>query len=160
MQPEFASSRIHDRIQLRERIAAARAYRFVVISGVGWICDLTVFELLVQVAHLSSRDANFISCYAGLTLVYFASLRFVFSKFQNRRSRYLLFYWGFQFFSIIAYSFVVGRLSLALNELDLIHPGLRLSGFTAKVTVTPMNLLTNFTFMRYLVTLLPDIPEA
>jgi len=160
MQPELAPSRLHDRLQLHERIGATRAFRFVVISGIGWICDLTVFELLVQVVHLSSRDANFISCYVGLTLVYFVSLRFVFKKFQNQRSRYLLFFWGFQFCSVITYSFVIGRLSLALNELDLIDPGLKVSGFAAKVIVTPMNLLTNFRFMRYLVTLLPDIPKA
>ncbi len=124
--------------------------RFGALSGLGWVLDFGTFTILVKFLALSGPVSNFLSSYVGITFVYFASLRAVFQQSGRRTSRYLPVYWGFQLISIMIYSFllrlVVGALSAAPMPLAAIGG----EEIAAKIIITPLNLITNFAFMRFL----------
>jgi putative flippase GtrA len=128
--------------------------KFALVSGAGWLCDASVFWVLIRFVDVSPPIANFVSSYVGLTFVYITSLRLVFHKNDRRRGRFLLLYWGYQLLSILTYSLAIGRLAQLLGALDMMHPGL--AGMGAKVLVTPLNLGTNFLFLRVLTRFMID----
>lgn len=123
----------------------AVAARFVALSGLGWLCDMAVFTLLVKLAGWEAAAANIVSSYAGVTFVWFTSLNTVFRRAGG--GRFLLIYWGFQFVSILAYSHALGLVSAALPALGQWESHRALA---AKILITPFNLVTNFMFMKAL----------
>ena len=120
---------------------------FIVLSGLGWLCDLVSFALLIKACGLPDFAANFISSYVGITFVWFASLGRVFGVLGFRTGRFLFVYWVFQFFSILAYSQFLHMVVGDLNTTKLFSGEVEIA---AKIIVTPFNLITNFLFMKAL----------
>ena len=127
-----------------------RFIAFAFISGVGWLCDFLTFTLLISSLDINSFFANFVSSYVGVTFVWFASLKTVFEHDGAARSRHLLFYWGFQFLSILTYSKLL-QLMVSMMVVDLPSAFLLDVKEIGKIIITPFNLFTNFIFMRLLV---------
>jgi putative flippase GtrA len=115
---------------------------FLLLSGLGWLCDFATFALLTRTFGLTPFTANFVSSYVGVTFVWFTSLQTVFRRAGTRRG--LMLYWAYQLLSILAYSQVLQSVSHALA------PSLPAAGLAAKILVTPFNLATNFLFMKFL----------
>jgi putative flippase GtrA len=130
--------------------------KFAFLSGLGWVCDFITFTLLLTLFDVPAFIANFVSSYVGVTFVYFTSLQFVFSKRDTRRGRFMLLYWSFQFVSILAYSAVLHRLAAMLVTGELAILVGAHGGVWAKIIVTPVNLLTNFLFMKFLAGFMQD----
>lgn len=129
----------------------AVAARFIALSGLGWLCDMATFTLLVKLAHWDAAAANIASSYAGVTFVWFTSLKAVFGRAGG--GRFLLMYWGFQFISILAYSHALGLLASALAALPRAAEWAQWESYrapAAKLLITPFNLATNFLFMKTL----------
>lgn len=124
--------------------------KFLVISGLGWLCDIATFTLLVKLFDVPGLVANFVSSYVGVTFVWFTSLKTVFGRTGAARGRFLFAYWGFQFVSILAYSQVLHLLVGALHLPGL--PTLLVANVApaVKIIITPFNLVTNFLFMKWL----------
>lgn len=124
--------------------------KFLVISGLGWLCDIATFTLLVKLLDVPGLVANFVSSYVGVTFVWFTSLKTVFGRTGAARGRFLFAYWGFQFVSILAYSQVLHLLVGALHLPGL--PTLVVANVApaVKIIITPFNLVTNFLFMKWL----------
>lgn len=124
---------------------------FAMVSGVGWLCDMLTFTILVKLFDAPPFVANFVSSYAGVTFVWFVSLKMVFKRQSSGRNVFLLAYWGFQFVSILAYSEVLHLLAATLREAVSV-PGVAVNAdIVAKIIITPFNLVTNFVFMKLLV---------
>lgn len=119
-------------------------FRFGALSGIGWMLDFGSFTILAEIFAVPGFAANFLSSYVGVTFVYFASLKLVFSRSGARQSMFLAFYWGFQFVSIVLYSQILQALAAALIALPF-HQ------LAAKIVITPFNLVSNFFFMKLLV---------
>jgi len=126
--------------------------RFLLLSGLGWLCDFATFALLSRGFGVPPFAANFVSSYVGVTFVWFTSLGIVFQRAGSRQA--LLLYWGYQFVSILAYSQLLqamaATLSMALQGADVPAAWRSTGPLAAKIVVTPLNLLTNFLFMKYL----------
>lgn len=123
---------------------------FAFLSGLGWLCDIATFTLLVKYFEVPSFLANFVSSYVGVTFVWFTSLKSVFCSAAAGRGRLLLVYWGFQFVSILTYSQLLHIVAAILQISGSI---VSLSGqpeIAAKIILTPFNLVTNFLFMKFL----------
>jgi putative flippase GtrA len=145
---------------MRREVVLIKAFaRFALISGLGWLCDLIVFAILLRIFDLTPAVANSVSSWFGLTLVYFTSLRIVFHKYDGRRARFIFTYWAFQCISILTYSLAIGWLMRAIGILSPEHLDPRLAGIGAKVLVTPLTLCTNFLFMRLLSHFMMDAPK-
>lgn len=123
---------------------------FVLLSGLGWLCDFATFTLLVKFFDVPGGLANFGSSYVGVTFVWFTSLKAVFGRTGAARGRFLFSYWAFQFVSILAYSQFLQWVSLGVQGAILIPILTMNAAITAKVFITPFNLVTNFLFMKWL----------
>ncbi|WP_011296914.1 GtrA family protein [Cupriavidus necator] len=124
---------------------------FALLSGVGWLCDMLTFVLLDRVFGVPVFVANMVSSYVGVTFVWFASLKAVFSQQSSHHSGFLLIYWGFQFCSILLYSQLMHFTANTLHAWPGIAPLAVGVGILAKIIITPFNLVTNFLFMKLLV---------
>jgi putative flippase GtrA len=127
--------------------------KFVLISGMGWLCDFATYCLLNGVAGWSPFWSNFISSYAGVTFVWFASTKTIFRQENSSgTSIYLLVYWLFQLVSILAYSRILEGVVQMLIASGLLAGWVSQAAIVGKILVTPVNLGTNFIFMRFLMT--------
>lgn len=124
--------------------------RFALLSGVGWLCDFGVYSLLVLLTDIGSSSANFISSFVGVTFVYFTSLGYVFRRRDQNRKVFLTSYWAWQAASITAYSIALGLLVASLVNVQLLTElGVNIA-IAGKIIITPINLLTNYMFMKWL----------
>lgn len=122
--------------------------KFVALSGAGWVCDFLSFTILVKFCGVPDFAANFISSYIGVTFVWFTSLHRVFCHTGQVQSRFLFIYWSFQFASILVYSQFLHMVVAALHNFSLLHALDGQFEISAKIIVTPFNLVTNFMFMK------------
>jgi putative flippase GtrA len=123
---------------------------FLLLSGAGWILDFGTFALLTKLINASGFTANFISSYVGVTFVWFASLSIIFKESGENRRTFLFFYWCFQFMSILAYSQLLHMVASTIPSiLQFAQVGSN-PEITAKIIITPFNLVTNFIFMKFL----------
>jgi len=121
---------------------------FLLLSGLGWLCDMLTYTSLVRLAGVSPFAANVASSYVGVSFVWFTSLGMVFRRSGDHSGRFLLLYWCYQFISIMAYSQLLqlGSAALAGGAGALAQH----SAVAAKIFITPFNLVTNFLFMKVL----------
>lgn len=130
--------------------------RFVLLSGLGWLCDFTTFTVLVKCLGVPGFWANIISSYVGVTFVWFTSLRSVFGKIDATPVHFLFIYWIYQLVSILSYSQLINEL-VGIRVLSSSH-FLFMSQpvICAKLVVTPFNLVTNFLFMKLFIRFLKN----
>lgn len=129
----------------------SRAFiRFAFVSGCGWLIDFCLMLAMVYYVHVVVGVANFISSFAAVTFVWFVALKTVFSTKYRGNSYFLIFYWGWQFFSILFYSFLLSQFihwTYFVEVAKSFNIGWQA---LAKIIITPFNLVTNFLFMLYL----------
>jgi len=124
--------------------------KFILISGVGWLLDLSSFSVLTLFIGVAPGSANFLSSMIGVTYVWFAAISHVFSKPRYGRSHYLFFYWGYQFVAISIYSLLLSMM-VAYGSCYLVgHVKWISIEMLSKIILTLPNLITNFFFMRFL----------
>lgn len=126
-------------------------FGFVFISGLGWLCDFVTFTLLVSFFDLPGFISNFVSSYVGVTFVWVTSLRIVFGSENVVRNHHLLIYWGFQLLSILSYSKLLQLLASYLVAANLLFVIPLNVGVISKILITPLNLATNFIFLKMLI---------
>jgi putative flippase GtrA len=124
--------------------------KFVILSGLGWLCDLSTFLLLVKVAGITATNANIASSFVGVTFVWFTSVGMIFGRSGARRWNFLAVYWLFQLASILCYSQFLHVVLLHFAAADSPAWLAAQAAAAAKIFVTPFNLVTNFLFMRFL----------
>ncbi|WP_089724009.1 GtrA family protein [Candidatus Thiosymbion oneisti] len=123
---------------------------FAFLSGLGWLCDFGTYTLLVKVIDFPPHAANFVSSYVGVTFVWFTSLKSVFGTAGAFRGQFLVTYWVFQFLSISCYSLLLNLVAHFLQAQGAFGLPIGQPEILAKIIVTPVNLVTNFLFMKFL----------
>ena len=128
----------------------SKFFRFIGVSGIGWIIDFLIYTLLTGVAHLPVALSNYISTVPAITLVFFVSTRKLFlcrPDGLSLRAKYVL-YVIYQLLLVTAVSFLAQWLAAVLPSLFPF-----LSGFaklTAKILITPVTMVCNFFMLKYL----------
>lgn len=125
-------------------------FRFTFLSGIGWLCDFVTFALLLKFINVPSFIANCVSSYVGVTFVWFAALKMVFMRKSEGSNIFLLIFWGFQFISIVAYSYLLQKVAGSVLVEVLPLQASSYPNIAAKIIVTPFTLVTNFLFMKFL----------
>ncbi len=116
-----------------------QALLFAGVSGVGWLIDFTIFtSLTLNGAHPGL--ANFASSCAGVSFVYFMSVRRIF-LYQGR------FLWLKWIVYLAFQATLIGCVSLVITWASARFP---LPPYVFKVAVTPFTLAINFLFMKAL----------
>ena len=128
-----------------------QAIKFTIISGVGWLVDVLLFSVGTRVFSYQVGYANIISSIPAITLVFFVSTKNIIKNEGALELRYkYLIYVGYQVVLITVISFVgqiifnifqnTGYLSLTPDNNKLL----------VKIIITPITLLSNFFFMKFL----------
>ena len=123
---------------------------FVLISGVGWLLDITFYVGLSQLLIMPPTYANFISSMAGVTYVWIVALHRLFDRQEYGRSIYLPIYWIFQGLSILIYSILIFDVSNSAFNSKIGQIFEMPVALVAKIIITGPNLITNFIFMSFL----------
>ena len=119
---------------------------FTLVSGMGWLFDFLSYSFLTIYLNADTLLSNFISSYIGITFVWFYSLKLIFKK-EHFNQFAIWIYWSYQFFSILLYSYLLRFVFIALISFDIVYINEKLF---VKLLVTPLNLVTNFLFMSFL----------
>lgn len=137
-----------------------RLHRFAIISGLGWLIDLSVMTLLVA-AGVSIFVANLISAGIAITFVFFAAQNRIFAGIGGFLYAKFAIYLFYQALAVPLASGLIHELahfflSAGLGDLypvSLLALPIRtaLVSIVAKVIVTPLTLYSNFVFMGWLV---------
>ena len=116
----------------------SRVFRFGIVSGIGLGLDMLTFLGLVGIGF-SPLHANLLSSVAGVTFVYFALVRRIFSYEGRFHLTMFSAYLTYQACGIAAGSWLVGLLA-ALGLLPIF----------AKMAILPITFSANYLFMGWL----------
>lgn len=134
-------------------------FHFAFLSMLGWLCDFVTFTLLVKMFGVPGFFANFVSSYVGVTFAFITTIRAVFKRSGEGGNTFLFIYWVFQLVSISAYSQL---LAVVVNILPNASQTVQMIGsaeITAKIIITPFNLITNFLFLKLITSFMhPEQP--
>ena len=127
-----------------------QGFKFFGISGIGWLIDFTVYNIL-GLFGIAPGICNIFSTLCGVTFVYFVSTRKTFNVNLKRLSL------GQKYFIYIAYQIIMILLSskaIAVLDTKLLASSIELfsqhSRVLAKIFVTPFTMICNFIFMKVL----------
>jgi len=123
---------------------------FILISGVGWLLDLTSYVGMSQLLAVPPSYANFISSMVGITYVWIVALNRLFDRREYHRSMYLPIYWGYHGVSILAYSALISIVAASAFNSKIGQIFGVPSAVVAKLIITGPNLITNFIFVSFL----------
>lgn len=127
-------------------------FKFLGISGIGWLMDFTAFNLL----HLAIENVmvcNMISSLLGVTFVFIASTRKTFiQKEDGIKLKYkFIIYVIYQILLILVMSKILSVInSLLLNFLAETSFE-KFSAMASKILVTPITMTLNFIVMKLLI---------
>lgn len=129
-----------------------QAIHFVGISGIGWLLDFTVFNLLNFVSARVDIN-NMISSLIAVCFVFTVSTRKTFVQKENGMPLKLKFiiYVLYQLVLIFAVSYVLSQINSALIEFLKGTAMSSLTALMAKIIVTPFTMLCNFVVMKLLI---------
>lgn len=138
-----------------------QALSFFFISGIGWLMDITIYTILINIGfHVII--SNITSSTVAVTYVYITSTKRLFKNESriNLKLKYLM-YIFYQICMIIISSYCVYFISKWLIQ---ILPNINIDSFkylinfmlehinlSAKILVTPFTMVINFIFMKFLI---------
>lgn len=128
----------------------SKFFRFIGVSGIGWVMDFVIYTLLTGAARLPVALSNYLSSLPAITFVFFVSTRKLFlcrPDGLSLRVKYVL-YVVYQLLLVTGVSFLAQWLAVVA---PLLLPFL--SGFAklaAKILITPITMVCNFFVLKYL----------
>ena len=127
--------------------------RFAVISGVGWLIDFSLFNVLVRTGMAPGR-ANLVSAGLAVLFVFITSRRHLFAGALRPIGQAMGLYIAYNIIAVALASLLVGALShvattLLVNSCPALHLAAcqRMGGLgpaLAKIAVTPATMYANF----------------
>lgn len=126
--------------------------KFIGISGIGWILDFIVFNIIVIIG-LDVKGANIVSSLVGVCFVFVFSTKNTFQKKEKGKPI------QYKFAFYIAYQLVlINVISLILQNINILlcqyinQPVLvNVIPAISKIIVTPITMITNFIVMKILI---------
>lgn len=128
----------------------SKFFRFIGVSGIGWVIDFVIYTLLTGVAHLPVALSNYLSSLPAITFVFFVSTRKLFlcrPDGLSLRAKYVL-YVVYQFVLVTGVSFLAQWLAVVLPALLPFLSGL--AKLAAKILITPITMVCNFFVLKIL----------
>jgi len=129
-----------------------QAFKFYLISGLGWIIDFSVYWLLTSRGG-EVGYSNFISAIPAVTFVFFVSTRKTFRQNSSRfplKTKYLI-YLTYQLILLVVVSAIGQALYGMLTAVVVQSAILRNLKMVVKILITPITMTANFIAMKLLV---------
>lgn len=132
-----------------------QGFSFIVVSGVGWVIDFSVFLFLSTILAVDIFFSNIISAIPAISFVFFVSTKRVFQAKTSRinKKNKLLIYITYQLILLISIS-SFGQLIYNVLLESTIHLPLFVIDHTElliKVFITPISMGLNFLVMKLLI---------
>ena len=132
-----------------------QAIGFVVISGIGWLIDFSIYCLITGLCSLPVGIANIISSTPAITFVFFTSTK---RTFQNKPGslklgyKYMI-YFGYQLILLLCISSFAQFLYISIMASGFIHYALFIKYLKVliKIAITPITMTINFIVMKLLI---------
>ena len=126
-----------------------QAFHFFIVSGIGWLIDMLIYTIISH--YLPVFMANIISSTVSVTYVYIVSTKKIFANAGiDIKIKYLI-YIIYQIIMITTFSFVISGLAKFLGQVVKSNFVLKYSKICAKILVTPITMVLNFLFMKFLI---------
>ena len=126
-------------------------FSFIGISGIGWIIDFVIYNILYSVFKVDISIANIISSLVGVTFVFIFSTRKVFENSGKLDIRIkCAIYIVYQIILILCVSKIMPSIKDLLISFD-IKLVVKYANVLAKILITPITMTINFIFMKYLI---------
>ncbi len=128
-----------------------QAVKFVGISGIGWLMDFAIFNVLTLFYSNVSLN-NFISSTVGVTFVFLFATRKVFEN-NSKISlvwKYVI-YIVYQFLLILLASKVLAIINTFIIANITVGTIVRFSAVLSKIIITPFTMVLNFFVMKGLI---------
>ena len=126
-------------------------FGFIGISGIGWIIDFIIYNILSSLFNVDISIANMISSLIGVTFVFIFSTRKIFENGGKLSLRTkCIIYLIYQVILILCVSklIIVVKELLVNIDIDLV---VKYAKVLAKILITPITMTINFVVMKYLV---------
>lgn len=127
--------------------------RFIMVSGIGFIIDFSAYYYLTKYLVIPIAYANMISAVPAVTWVFIFSTRKIFQKTNSKYSlwtKYVI-YIAYQFALLLVVSYLAQEiyniLYTYLFDIKIIGEYLKV---LCKCIITPITMICNFIFMKYL----------
>lgn len=128
-----------------------KAIKFVFVSGLGFVIDFIIYNLLVLVFHLNVSLSNMISSLIGVTFVFFTSTKKIFENNTTNISlkyKYLIYVVYQVILILLASRVILVFKNLFLNSnVDIL---VKYAKILAKIFITPFTLTINYFVMKKL----------
>lgn len=127
-------------------------FSFILISGIGWLIDFTVYTLLVMFTGMEVAYANMISAIPSMTFVFFLSGKKTFEAKPSKIHlglKYLI-YFGYYIGMLVIVSYIGQAISGALMGAGNTFV-VEYARIIAKLLITPITVVCNFLVMRFLI---------
>ena len=128
-----------------------KAIKFTFVSGIGFIIDFIIYNILILIFHINVGISNMISSLVGVTFVFFTSTKHIF---ENNTSNIKLKY---KYLIYVVYQIV---LILVASRVIIIFKNFFISSnimlvakyakILAKIFITPFTLTINYFVMKKL----------
>ena len=128
-----------------------KAIKFTFVSGIGFIIDFIIYNILTLIFHINVGISNMISSLVGVTFVFFTSTKHIF---ENNTSNIKLKY---KYLIYVVYQIV---LILVASRVIIIFKNFFISSnimlvakyakILAKICITPFTLTINYFVMKKL----------
>lgn len=123
--------------------------KFVLVSGLGFLIDFIIYNMLIYFFKLNVDISNIISSFVGVTFVFLTSTKKIFATNTKRialKDKYLV-YVIYEFILILIVSYIMIYLKELLINICFMK---KYTGILVKIGVTPFTLLINYVVMKYL----------
>lgn len=131
-----------------------QGFSFLIVSGTGWLMDLSIFTILTSCLSLNVLYGNMISGIPALTFVFMVSTRKIFSSRLGQLSlkqKYLV-YFIYQMILMFTVSCLGQFLYDILIGMEYMKQQwiLQHLKFIIKIIITPITMTVNFCVMKFL----------
>lgn len=126
---------------------------FLLVSGVGWIMDFTIYFALTHFANFNVGFANILSSIPAITYVFLMSNKKIFKNIDSKLSlkiKYLI-YFGYQLLLLLSISLLGEFLYNKLINFVTIEILLNNLKICIKILITPITMTLNFIVMKNLI---------
>lgn len=125
-----------------------RPIKFIGLSGVGWIFDLTTY-LLLGLFSDNLFVNNMISSWVGVSFVFYFSTRWIFRADGRISLKYkYIIYLVYQFLLITLISQLLAQINLFIVTVFTASLIVQFSSLISKILVTPITMVLNFFAMK------------
>lgn len=126
-------------------------FKFVGISGIGWLIDFTIYTLLTTVFNVPVFYANCISAVPAVTLVFLVSTKKIFQK--SHKLPLIVKYIVYLLYQFVLLVFVSSVCSWLADWIIASFNGQydSVAKIAAKILITPITMIMNFFVMKIMV---------